>query len=199
VTASHCTNTQGGVESTPYWQPTETAKPVQVATETVDPSYKSTLAGCSSGRRCRRSDASFAKYVNGTTRTLGAIARTSSTSSSNLTIAGSWTITSNATSSSFTIGETVNKVGRTTGWSKGKVIATCATVNVAFPSTVTQICQTIVKAKVGGGDSGSDVFKVTSGTNVKLDGVLWGALGDTVFVFSPFANITGELGALTTH
>jgi len=199
VTASHCTNTQGGVESTPYWQPTETAKPVQVATETADPSYKSTLAGCPSGRRCRKSDASFAKYVNGTTRTLGAIARTSSTSSSNLTISGSWKVTSNATSSSFTVGETVNKVGRTTGWSKGKVVATCATVNVSG-STVTQICQTIVNAKVGAGDSGSDVFTVTSGTNVKLDGVLWGASSDgTTFVFSPFANITGELGALTTH
>jgi hypothetical protein len=199
VTASHCTNTQGGVEGTPYWQPTETAKPVQVATETVDPGYKSTLAGCPSGRRCRRSDASFAKYINGTGHTLGAIARTTSTSSSNLTISGSWTITSNATSSSFTVGATVNKVGRTTGWSKGKVAATCATVNVSG-SNVTQICQTIVNAKVGAGDSGSDVFTVTGGNNVKLDGILWGASGDgATFVFSPFANITGEVGALTTH
>jgi hypothetical protein len=66
--------------------------------------------------------------------------------------------------------------------------------------TVTQICQTIVNAKVGAGDSGSDVFTVTSGTNVKLDGVLWEASSDgSTFVFSPFANITGELGALTTH
>ena len=71
VTASHCTNTQGGVESTPYWQPLQTTKPVQIATETVDPAYKTTLAGCPSGRRCRRSDAAFAKYVNGTTNTLG--------------------------------------------------------------------------------------------------------------------------------
>jgi hypothetical protein len=65
---------------------------------------------------------------------------------------------------------------------------------------VTQICQTIVNAKVGAGDSGSDVFTVTGGNNVKLDGILWGASGDgATFVFSPFANITGEVGALTTH
>ena len=199
VTASHCTNTQGGVESTPYWQPLQTTKPVQIATETVDPSYKSTLAGCPAGRRCRRSDAAFAKYVNATKNTLGTIARTASTSSSDLTIAGGWTITSNATSSSFTVGETVSKVGRTTGWSRGKVLATCATVNVSG-STVTQICQTIVNAKVGAGDSGSDVFTVKSGTSVKLDGVLWGASVDgTTYVFSPFANMTGELGGLTTH
>jgi hypothetical protein len=165
----------------------------------VDPAYKTTLAGCPSDRRCRRSDASFAKYINATKSTLGTIARTASTTSSDLTIVGGWTITSNATSSSFTIGETVNKVGRTTGWSRGKVVATCATVNVSG-STVTQICQTIVNAKVGAGDSGSDVFKVTSGTNVKLDGVLWGATTDgKTFVFSPLVNITGELGGLTTH
>jgi len=199
VTASHCTNTQGGVESTPYWQPTQTARPTQIAAETVDPGYKTTLAGCPSGRRCRRSDAAFAKYVNGTTNTLGRIARTASTSSTDLTIVGGWTVTSNATSSSFTVGETVNKVGRTTGWSRGKVTATCATVNVSGTS-ITQICQTIVNAKVGAGDSGADVFKVTSGTNVKLDGVLWGgSTNGMTFVFSPFANITGELGALTTH
>jgi len=199
VTASHCTNTQGGVESTPYWQPTQTSKPTQVATETVDPGYKSTLSGCPAGKRCRRSDASFAKYINGTTRTLGSIAQTSSTSSTNLTISGHWSITGNATSSSFTVGSTVNKVGRTTGWSKGKVIATCVTVNVDG-SNVTQLCQTVVNAKVGPGDSGSDVFSVTSGSNVKLAGVLWGGSTDgTQFVFSPFANITGELGSLTTH
>lgn len=199
VTASHCTNTQGGVESTPYWQPTQVTKPTQIATETVDPTYKSTLSGCPPGRRCRRSDASFAKYINGTTRTLGSIAQTSSTSSTNLTISGHWTITSNATSSSFTVGSTVNKVGRTTGWSKGKVIATCVAVNVGG-SNVTQLCQTVVNAKVGAGDSGSDVFSVTSGSNVKLAGVLWGGSSDgTQFVFSPFANVTGELGSLTTH
>jgi hypothetical protein len=199
VTASHCTTTQGGVESTSYWQPLQTTRPVKIATETVDPGYKTTLAGCPSGRRCRRSDAAFAKYVNATTNTLGRIARTGSTSSTDLTIVGGWTVTSNATSSSFTVGEIVNKVGRTTGWSRGKVTATCATVNVSGTS-ITQICQTIVNAKVGAGDSGADVFKVTTGTNVKLDGVLWGgSTNGMTFVFSPFANITGELGALTTH
>ena len=199
VTASHCTSTQGGVESTPYWQPLQTTKPVKIATETVDPVYRTTLAGCPSGRRCRRSDAAFAKYVNSTTNTLGRIARTASTSSTDLTIAGGWAVTSNATSSSFTVGEILNKVGRTTGWSRGKVLATCATVNVGG-TTVTQICQTLVDAKVAGGDSGADVFKVTSGTNVRLAGVLWGgSTNGRTFVFSPLANVTGELGALTTH
>ena len=53
---------------------------------------------------------------------------------------------------------------------------------------------------MGGGDSGADVFTITSGTNVKLNGVLWGGSGDgKLFVFRPLANVKGELGALTTH
>jgi hypothetical protein len=195
VTASHCTTNQGGTESTPYFQPLSSTKPTQIATETVDPLYKTT--GCASGRKCRRSDAAFARYINGTTNTLGAIARTSTTGS--LQIAGTWTITSHSTSSTFTVGQTLNKVGRTTGWSKGKVAASCVTVNVGG-TNFTQLCQTIVNAKVGAGDSGADVFSVTSGTNVRLNGLLWGgSIDGTQFVFSPLANITGELGSLTTH
>jgi len=202
VTASHCTKVQGGTENTAYFQPLQSTRPTQIATETVDPVYRSTLSGCPVKRTCRRSDAAFAKYINGTTSTLGSIAKTATTSSSDLTIAGHWAITSNAASSSFTVGQTMNKVGRTTGWSRGKVTATCATVNVSS-SPVTQICQTIVRANVRGGDSGSPVFSVTSGSTVRLTGVLWGGgtdeTGATVFVFSPFANITGEVGGLTTH
>jgi hypothetical protein len=198
VTASHCTTTQGGTENTPYWQPLQSVNPTQIATESVDPAY-STGGGCPSGRRCRRSDASFARYINSTQNTLGSIARTSSTNRRNLTIAGSWTVTADATSSSFTIGETVNKVGRTTGWSQGRVTSTCVNVNVSG-SDITQLCQTAVSATVGAGDSGSDVFTIISGTNVRLDGVLWGGSSNgKQFIFSPLANVTGELGALTTH
>jgi hypothetical protein len=198
VTASHCTNTQGGVQSTPYWQPLKSVSPTQIATETVDPTY-STGGSCPALRRCRRSDAAFAKYINSTPNTLGRIARTSSTSQTNLTIVGNWTITSDASSSSFTIGSTVNKVGRTTGWSRGPVSNTCVNVNVSG-TNITQLCQTIVSATVGAGDSGSDVFAITSGTNVKLDGVLWGGSSNgKTFVFSPLANVKGELGTLTTH
>jgi hypothetical protein len=198
VTASHCTTTQGGVEATPYFQPLQSVQPTQIATETVDPVY-SAGGGCPAGRLCRRSDAAFATYINGTQNTLGRIARTSSTRSNNLTIVGNWTITSNAASSSFTVGQQVNKVGRTTGWSQGPVTATCVNVNVSG-TNITQLCQTIVSATVGSGDSGSDVFSITSGTNVKLNGILWGGSSDgKTFVFSPLANVSAELGALTTH
>jgi hypothetical protein len=198
VTASHCTIIQGGVEGTPYRQPLESVRPTQIATETIDPIY-TTGGSCPAGRNCRRSDAAFAQYINGTQNTLGRIARTSSTNPADRTIVGSWTITSDASSSSFTIGLRVNKVGRTTGWSQGPVTGTCVNVNVSGTS-ITQLCQTIVSATVAGGDSGADVFTITSGTNVRLNGVLWGGSTDgKTFVFSPLANVKGELGALTTH
>jgi len=67
-------------------------------------------------------------------------------------------------------------------------------------SRIVQLCQNFVSAGVGGGDSGSDVFQITSSPNVKLAGVLWGGSSSgNQFVYSPFANVVKELGALTTH
>jgi hypothetical protein len=77
VTASHCTNKQGGVESTPYWQPLESVNGTQIATEVDDPAYVKNLPGCPKGRICRYSDAARAVYANGANQALGLIARTS--------------------------------------------------------------------------------------------------------------------------
>jgi hypothetical protein len=201
VTASHCTNTQGGVESTPYWQPRETTDPTQIATEVADPVYQRNIAGCPRGRKCRYSDASRAAYINGANQALGLIAQTSGPNNGSLTITGSFSITSDdcgTTGGCLTVGTTVNKVGRTTGWTAGNITNTCVTTGVSGTNIV-QLCQTFVSAGVGGGDSGSDVFQITGGT-VKLAGALWGGnSAGTLFVFSPFGNVTRELGALITH
>ena len=202
VTASHCTNTQGGVESTPYWQPLESSQPTQIATEVADPVYVRNGPGCPRGRKCRYSDASRAAYIDGANQALGLIAATSGANNGSLTITGSFSITSDdcgTTGGCLPTGTTVNKVGRTTGWTAGTLTNTCVNTGVSGTNIV-QLCQSFVSAGVGGGDSGSDVFQITSGTNVKLAGVLWGGNGaGTQFVFSPFGNVTRELGALTTH
>jgi hypothetical protein len=39
ITNSHCTNAQGGNESTPYWQPTRGVAPTRIGTEVADPVY----------------------------------------------------------------------------------------------------------------------------------------------------------------
>jgi hypothetical protein len=67
-----------------------------------------------------------------------------------------------------------------------------------------QLCQTFVSRLSGetdpivlGGDSGSGVFRITSGNNVQLTGILWGGDGvGNVFVFSPLKQVRDELGAL---
>ena len=65
-------------------------------------------------------------------------------------------------------------------------------------SNITQLCQTFVAAMVNSGDSGSPVFQITSGTNVRLSGILWGGSGTSLFVFSPLGQVEQELGALKT-
>jgi hypothetical protein len=194
ITNSHCTNVQGGVQNTPYWQPTQTVAPTQIATEVADPAY-TRPAGCPAGRRCRRSDSARARYAAGTTSTLGSIARTTGPNNNSLTISGNFTITAEGNG---VVGQTANKVGRTTGWTRGGITNTCVNTNVAG-SNITQLCQSFVSAVSAGGDSGSPVFLRAGGSNnVTLIGILWGGNASGLYVFSPLANVEQELGALTT-
>jgi len=193
--ASHCTNTQGGVESTPYYQP---LSPNFIGTEIADPVYLRQTCrdnGIKGNRVCRYSDSAFAQKDGGVTSDQGFIARTDSVNTGSLTIAGQFKVTSEGAS---LVGQTVNKVGRTTGWSQGAVTNTCVNTGVSGTKIV-QICQDFVQATVAGGDSGSPVFAITSGTDVQLRGILWGSSGSQ-FVYSPIANIerSGELGPITT-
>jgi len=193
ITNSHCTKTQGGTEGTPYWQPTQTVDPVQIGTEVDDPAYFRRTNGCPKGRRCRWSDASRAVYASGIQFSLGRIAQTTGANNNSVTISGSFSITAEGSAS---VGQAVNKVGRTTGWTQGAVTNTCVNTGVSGTNIV-QLCQTFVSARVGAGDSGSPVFRGTSG--VTLVGILWGGNSSgTQFVFSPVSNIERELGALTT-
>lgn len=199
ITNSHCTTNQGALDGTAYYQPVSSVNPTPIAFEAADPGYGN-LPGCSRGKKCRYSDAARALYEEGTASTRGGIAKTTGVNSGSLTTDGSFTITAqNNTATSYS--GTVHKVGRTTGWTSGNVTNTCATVNVSG-SNIQLLCQTLVQRSgtviVGGGDSGSPVFQITSGDNVTLAGILWGgsSSGD-LFVFSPLKNIQDELGGLT--
>jgi hypothetical protein len=202
ITNSHCTSTQGGVENTPYWQPLQSVDPVQIGTEVADPQYQRRIAGCPNGRRCRRSDAARVGYASGISFTRGQLALTSAPNNGSLVIAGNRTISAEDLRTSFPVGLSMNKVGRTTGWTQGNVSATCAAIGVSGTNIV-QLCQTLVTRSgtvlVQGGDSGSPVFLLGSGSNVTLAGILWGGNSSgSQFVFSPLANIEAELGALAT-
>jgi hypothetical protein len=194
ITNSHCTDIQGGVEGTQYYQPLSTATPV-IAVEVDDPEYTK----CGRGKKCRSSDASRALYNSGTLSDRGVIAKPSGPNNGSLDVVGAFTVTAQENDNTSFPGQTLNKVGRTTGWTQGTVYLSCVNVNV-WGSNIQQKCQTLVQNNnaliVGGGDSGSPVFRITDGgTNVTLVGILWGSSGDNMFVFSPVKNIQDELGA----
>jgi hypothetical protein len=202
ITNSHCTNTQGRTEGTQYYQPTSTIAPGVIATEAADPTYFRGGA-CPRGKKCRYSDASRALYASNVASNRGDILKTTGANNGSLTVGGVFTVTSqDNTTSNFALGTVVNKVGRTTGWTQGEVTRTCVHTAVSG-SNIAQLCQTFVSnaggaVVVGSGDSGSPVFRITSGDNVQLVGILWGGSSDNrTFVYSPLKQIRDELGAVT--
>ncbi|SRR6266705_2956736 len=192
ITASHCTDKQGGVEGTLYYQPLASTPNSFIGTEVADPVYFRGGA-CPKGKKCRYSDASREAYASGVTFSFG-IAQTSGPNNGSLTITGTIPVTAEGAAP---VGAVVNKIGRTTGWTQGTVTNTCVNTGV-LGSNIVQLCQTFVSAGVGAGDSGSDVFALAGG-NATLLGVLWGGnSAGTQFVYSPIANVEQELGPLTT-
>jgi len=192
VTASHCSNTQGAADGTLYYQPLNQVSAEYIGQEIADPAF----FRCARGKKCRYSDANFSAGDSAVTFTLGAIAETSAPNNGSLDIVGHFNITGEEPAA---LGQTVNKVGRTTGWTQGKVTNTCVNTGVSG-SNIVLLCQNFVDAGVGAGDSGSPVFRIVSGDSIMLQGTLWGGNSSgTLFVYSPIANIESELGALTTN
>ena len=214
ITNSHCSNVQGGITvRTDYYQPTRGGAIPNpdnfIGFEVDDPEY-TTGGDCPLLRRCRTSDASRAQYGAGQAFSIGRIARTTVLNSSLASedfaflqiddLNPTYRI---VTEQALPIqGQTLNKVGRTTGWTQGQVVATCENVDIT-DSDITQLCQGLVAAFVDGGDSGSPTFGFHTDGTVFLAGILWGSstdliTGEVQFIFSPFANVEQEMGELTT-
>lgn len=163
--------------------------PDHIGVETVDPSVNDP----------RMSDSSFVTLDRGVEALRGTIPRDFHSPP----YVPNYTIDSTA---AFSIcGETLYKVGRTTGETGGEVSETCADfVDVDWteipnsPESVTFLCQDVVDAESQGGDSGSPVFaKVGNYGTISLRGVLWGGDGSE-FVFSPLRSIEQEIGPSRT-
>lgn len=214
VTNSHCTNVQGGVEGTVYNQPGGGA----IGIERVDPIYRGSFWfwDCPWFRSCRFSDSAFAEYFPATPSSFARIARTTS-------YIGSLTIDDALPNFNIVglaaqplVGEEFDKVGRTTGWTFGRLVETCVDINPTLAGRDTGLtlkCQDVVSAVGPGaislpGDSGSPVFVWLhegqwENSNVLLAGILWGLTRvgrNNEFVFSRIGQIqrADELGPLTT-
>jgi hypothetical protein len=202
VTNSHCTKTQGGSEGTDFHQPRDPwwTEGNKIGDETVDPSYFSGGV-CPAGRRCRFSDSAFIRYKSEGWMGLGILARPEHVGSTLVIDSDSPTFRIMDEASSPIHGMRLDKVGRTTGWTSGRVTGTCLNVNVN-KTDITLLCQAWVDAGPDShnkGDSGSPVFQRLDGDTVILHGILWGGEVDGPrFSFSPMSGIERELGSLRT-
>lgn len=217
ITNSHCTGTEGdgAVSPVDYYQPLQDPDGDRIAneenfigTEADDPAT-TVSADCPLALPCRWSDAARAEYAEGIPFELGKIARTSAFDpvTGTLEVDESKPTFDIVDEQPFAVaGETVYKVGRTTGWTGGEITGTCVNI-IAIGGTFVRRCQALVAGGSDGGDSGSPVFTFRNrrgniaGGHVILSGILWGGSidGPPEFVYSPMFNVERELGPLQTH
>lgn len=193
VTAAHCSDRQGEVDGTLYYQPIDKVPDEFIGREVTDPPFFRNGKVCPKRKKCRYSDTNFSDGNDSAAFAPGIIARTTGPNNGSLEIAGEFAISAEGSS---VAGDVVNKVGRTTGWTQGVVTRTCAHTGVSG-SSIVNLCQDFVSAAVGGGDSGAPVFRINPDGSVTLLGTLWGGTQDgRTFIYSPMANIERELGTL---
>jgi hypothetical protein len=219
LTASHCTaGPQGVLLLTPFAQ--RGGRTVnggdKIGMETLDLALFNTTANsrCPMGRLCRFSDTAFADYDEDTLGITGRITRPNSTvctavgTSCALSVGRSTDdIRVVGAISGLVTGDLVDKVGRTSGWTRGAITNTCLDTNVVnvdaqgntVDTMITMLCQYRVATTSLGGDSGGPVFQFSPKTgNGLFAGILWGgsATPATAFmVFSPVDRIREELGS----
>jgi hypothetical protein len=220
VTNSHCSITTWMVDSTAYFQNLPPAPANFIGLETSDPAL---FAGgaCPAGRMCRYSDSNFSTYIGitgGSTR--GVIAQPTGLGSITWNGVDTFTITAKADPM---VHDSVDKVGRTTGRTRGTVAFPC--MNVNHPSGALLLCQFIAPMNMNnwllGGDSGSPVIEGSS-SNTTLVGIAWGSnhcvnsagmdvcprancadgsgpdpIARCIMVFSPISGVQNDLGQLT--
>lgn len=180
TTASHCTDTPGTVTGTAYGQP-NAANPI--GTEIFQPTVFSG-AGCPYSS-CQHADVAVAEYLPGVSAGYGKVEKTNIGS---LTITG---LTSILNTYGALTGQTVWKVGRTTGSSSGTVLATCVDIPpVGIYAGV--LCNQSANYNSDGGDSGAPVWVPYSASNPNgtpaIGGVHHSRSGSTRY-FSPINQI----------
>jgi hypothetical protein len=215
LTASHCTEgNSGGARGTWFAQPGGALLWAdKVGVERLDPFLFDTTqdSACPTGRQCRRSDATFVEYDQGILGFVGRIARPKAT----CTTAGEPCDTAMSSQNSEirvtsvvtppVKGALLDKIGRTTGWTRGAVIVPCADTPVINPdgsdTGETMLCQLLVSAKSDHGDSGSPVFVYDApSSTASFAGILWGGSesedGTSLSAVSPVSALIAELGSM---
>ncbi len=196
LTNSHCTSVMGAVDYRNFYNPVLHSTN-RVGVEVKDPPFL-TGGACPSGFQCRYSDAAVVTYYEATGQ-IGKLARTTQRST---TSSGAKTINTASPRIDVVntfdwpyIGETLDKVGVTSGWTTGQVFESCTDMNAGNGKWLW--CQYKVAAGAWYGDSGSPVFYYYPNQNwATLAGILWGGPGisqqDMVFYMSPMGGLAAD-------
>ena len=199
LTAGHCLYTAmgQGTTGTIFGQP---AINDPIGAVVINPVWNYTGPGCSGQAMCTQADILFAEYTS-SAYSQRRLARTEYYGANN----AKGSITFNAGFSWYNnlfypyvayVGASVDKVGRSTGWTRGGVTNTCYDAVVTtwgIPYGVP--CMTIVEnARHGQGDSGGPVFNSTSLTfdHVEPLGVYIGGWNMTVYDYDGFFYCASE-------
>jgi hypothetical protein len=209
LTNSHCTRTQNGVDGIEFFQAGGAlVSGDYVAREVIDPPATTPVA-CPAGRVCRRSDAAYAEFDDGTDGIVGRLAQpsrmcTGASAACDVAMDDS-TLELRVTgvAGAPTRGAMLHKIGQESGWTRGNVSRTCISANQSADgkdTNITLLCQHVVDAFADEGDSGSPVFELLPDDRAVLAGILWGRAEDkSAFVFSAIPEIEAELGAFDFH
>lgn len=187
VTASHCSDVPGEVEGTNHYQPDN---PHHLGLEIRDPAFV-TGGECPAGRRCRWSDAAVFTHSPGRLLDIGLLAAVNAVGSTEVAASP---LQIQRKRPYPVVGEMVDKVGPGSGWTFGRVYATCVDVNVA-DSNIVLFCQDVMDHAASTGESGSPVYVLRAPGMVDLMGLLWGGTAEVGY-FSSIRGMERELGDL---
>ncbi|MCA1788840.1 MAG: S1 family peptidase [Thioalkalivibrio sp.] len=205
ITASHCSQRHWDLEQTVYFQSTPGVGRY-FGYEYRDPNGSS--CGFLSINVCRNADASAVALEPGVADSLGHIVRPIGPppiGRSEYLVRRSSLLVDPA-NPRFRIvgtrgplkGEWVDKVGATTGWTRGDVDRTCVDMPADRPHSKLR-CQTWARFSSTGGDSGGPVFVDHLDGTVTLLGMVWGKVtenGQEYATFSSIGRIQMDLGDL---
>lgn len=181
LTNSHCSDSFGYLDSIPFTQ-NQYGPRFGFEIDDVAPrgGYHSFAGGfyCGSSPGCRASDSQISEFYDTVSVVHGRIAKTASVSTTmtngSLQLAASpsyWSIGQTLGLADFVVGMDVDKVGRTTGWTRGEIAKTCITSDYGVAVFV---CIMAAEYYAIGGDSGSPIFVPLYGNHVALAGIHFG-------------------------
>lgn len=223
ITASHCTGGTDGMgreDGTLVYQNNLDGS-LLVGQEFSDPPYTPTGGGgnfskvCPTNRRCRLSDAALFRYESRSLARVGRIAKPTdygTTSAGPITIDGADPVFRIFRAQEFpAAGTSLNKVGQTSGWTRGNVERTCIDIvyfdELDNDSGMTILCQYEVGGAATQGDSGAPVFGLESdNVHAVLYGILWGVSGTVPpggvalrYYMSSMDDLSTDLGSLVGY